>query len=107
MADNRLDFELLADLKADQGITWDDPDTDRNIRNYALNGMAYIDGKLGEPGDYKSPGTPRMLLFEYVRYGRAAALDVFEHNYQHVILNVQNERRIARYAQENAVSSPV
>lgn len=105
MTDPRFDFALMSDIKADQGITWDDPDTDRSVRNHTLNGMAYIDGKLGAPGDYASPGTPRMLLFEYVRYARAGALDVFENNYRHTILEMQNGRRMTAYAEANAVSS--
>lgn len=99
--------ELLADLKADQGVSWSDPDTDSSFRTHAGNGMARIDRLLGEPGDYLTPGDARMLLFEYVRYGRAGALDVWEHNYQHDIIAAQNDRRIARYAQENAVSPPI
>ena len=101
----RLDAELLEALKLDQGVTWSDPQTDSRFRTHILNGMAYIDKRLGEAGDYMAPGDARMLLFEYVRYARAGALDVFEKNYQHIILDAQNDRRIARYAQENAVSS--
>lgn len=95
--------ELLADLKADNDVTWDDPDTDRKIRNYVALGMSYIDGKLGAPGDYISPGKPRMLLFEYVRYARAGALDVFENNYLSQILAMQNDRKVASYAEKNTI----
>lgn len=98
-----VDDALLADLKADQDITWQDAETEAKIRNHAALGMAYLDGKLGEAGDYKAPGYPRMLLFEYVRYARAGALDVFENNYMSLILAMQNQRRVTAYAAENAV----
>lgn len=96
----KIDPQLLSDVKADQGVTWSDPQADSRFRTHILNGMAYIDKRLGEAGDYAAPGDARMLLFEYVRYARAGALDVFEKNYQHIILNAQNDRRIARYAKE-------
>lgn len=103
--DPRLDAELLEALKLDQGVTWSDAATDSSFRNHAAGGMARIDELLGEPGDYAVPGDARTLLFEYVRYARAGALDVFEGNYQHTILSAQNKRRLARYAQENAIPS--
>lgn len=105
----KIDPQLLSDVKADQGVTWSDPQTDSRFRTHILNGMAYIDKRLGEAGDYMAPGDARMLLFEYVRYARAGALDVFEKNYQHIILDAQNDRRIARYAKEHqtaAVQAP-
>ena len=101
--DPRLDAELLEAMKLDQGVTWADAATDSIFRSRAADGMARIDELLGEPGDYSTPGDARTLLFEYVRYARAGALDVFEGNYQHTILSAQNRRRLARYAQENAV----
>lgn len=103
--DLRLDAELLEAMKLDQGVTWSDAATDSVFRSRAADGMARIDELLGEPGDYSTPGAARMLLFEYVRYARAGALDVWENNYQRSIVAAQNKRRIARYVQENAVSS--
>ena len=35
---------------------------------------------------------------EYVRYARDGALDVFENNYQHLILAMQNNRKVMDYA---------
>lgn len=91
---------LLKDLKTDQDITWEDPDTDRKITNHAELGMAYLNDKLGTPGDYESPGLPRTLLFEYVRYARSGALDVFEANYLSLILAMQNGKMVESYAQQ-------
>ena len=99
----RLDAELLEALKLDQGVTWSDAATDNSFRNHAAGGMVRIDELLGETCDFAAAGDARTLLFEYVRYARAGALDVFEGNYQHTILSAQNKRRLARYAQENAV----
>lgn len=93
--------QLLEAIKADQGVTWSDAMTDSRFHTHITNGMAYLDEQLGEAGDYSAPGDARELLFEYVRYARAGALDVFEHNFRHAILRAQNRRRIARYAKTN------
>lgn len=97
----KVDPKLLADIKVDQGVTWSDAMTDSRFHTHIANGMAYLDEQLGEAGDYSAPGDARELLFEYVRYARAGALDVFEHNFRHAILRAQNRRRIARYAKTN------
>ncbi len=96
---------LLEELKLDQGVTWSDAATDSSFRSRAADGMMRINELLGESGDYSVPGDARMLLFEYVRYARAGALDVWENNYSRSIVAAQTKRRIARYAEENAVSS--
>lgn len=96
--------ELLEDIRADNNITWSDDTTDRNLRNQIGSGMAYLDGKLGEPGDYLSDGLPRTLLFEHVRYARSGAIDAFEVNYLSMILAMQTGRQVQRYAEKNPVS---
>ena len=102
--DNTADIELLLeDIRADQDITWCDSETERKLRNQVALGMAYLDNKLGCKGDYGVAGYPRTLLFEYVRYARAGALDVFEANYLSMILAMQNERKVEQYAAENTV----
>lgn len=87
--------QLLSDIKNYLNITWDDAATDDKLRNMTASGMSYLDGKGGGTLDYESDGTPRTLLFEYVRYMRSNALDVFENNYTALILNMQAERLVA------------
>lgn len=89
--------ELLADLKTVLNVTWSDPGTDNRLTILTQNGMAYLNGKLGVPADYSQPGYPRALLFEYVRYSRDEALDVFENNYKSLILAMQNERLVKNF----------
>lgn len=90
---------LLDDIKISLDITWDDEQTNRRITGLIEDGMAYIDDKLGEAGDYLSPGYPRTLLKEYVRYARDAALDVFENNYQSLILAMQADRGVINFVE--------
>lgn len=87
-------FELLADIKAYLNITWDDPVTDRRIEILTGGGMAYLDGKYGSAADYLNDGLPRSLLFEYVRYARDSALDVFENNYRSMLLSMQSDKAV-------------
>ena len=93
---NRSDIpaRLLSDIKNYLNITWDDAATDDKLRNMIASGMSYLNGKGGGTLDYESDGTPRTLLFEYVRYMRSNALDVFENNYTALILNMQAERLV-------------
>ncbi len=98
---------LLAAVKKYLQVTWDDTDTDDRLAERILAGTAYLDKKRGAAGDYDSPGYPRTLLFEYVRYARDGALDVFENNYRAQILAMQHERMVRAYAgtEEEALPS--
>ena len=95
---------LLSDVKNYLDITWDDEATDKKFSGLIAGGMAYLNKKLGEAGDYLSDGLPRTLLFEYVRYARDSALDVFENNYLSMILAMQNDRKVSAYV-ESTVSA--
>lgn len=95
---------LLSDVKNYLDITWEDEATDRKIGSLIASGMAYLDDKLGEAGDYSAAGYPRTLLMDYVRYARNSALDVFENNFQSMLLAMQHQRMVTRYA-ENALST--
>lgn len=96
---------LLGDVKVQLDVTWEDPQTDQKYTQMILSGMAYLDDKYGAQADYTVPGEPRTLLFEYVRYARDSALDVFETNYLNRLLAMQNGRRVAAYV-EGTVQAP-
>ena len=120
---NALPDGLLYDVKNWLDITWDDDATDGKVSELIASGMAYLedngfatsyfetaeeaarylDGKLGEAGDYTADGLPRTLLLEYCRYGRDHALDVFENNYQAMLLDMQNGRKVSVFELERAV----
>ena len=97
MADIRdnLPSGLLADIKNYLSITWTDAGTDAKIANLIAQGIVYLGRILGESNiDYTEDSEERMLLFEYVRYARAEALDVFENNYLPLLLGAVNERQL-------------
>jgi hypothetical protein len=90
---------LLDDIKNYLNITWDDGATDLKISSLIASGMVYLNGIYGTEADYTADGNPRTLLFEYVRYARDAALDVFENNFAPLLLGMRNERAVARYVE--------
>ena len=100
---NDLPPGLLDDVKNYLNITWSDEATDAKISGLIASGAMYLNSKYGEEADYTADGLPRTLLFEYVRYARDSALDVFENNYQPMILGMQNERRVSAYELESSV----
>lgn len=91
---------LLAAVKNYLQISWTDAETDARIGELIAAGKAYLCSKMGEEdrGQFVDPGFPRTLLFEYVRYARDGALDVFENNYRSMILAMQHERMVSAYA---------
>ena len=97
--------ELLADVKNYLNITWDDQATDRKISDLIRAGISFLDLKRGEPADYTAAGLPRTLLFDFVRYARDDALDVFENNYLSMIVAMRNESLVKSYALENTQST--
>ena len=97
---------LLADVKNYLSITWSDEDTDTKVSGLIASGMVYLDDKAGSRQDYTADGKPRTLLMEYVRYARDSAMEVFETNYQALILGMQTERRVSAYAVDESVPTP-
>lgn len=95
---------LLADVKNYLNITWDDDATDAKVSGLIASGMVYLNAKYGEEADYTADGMPRTLLMEYVRYARDSALDVFENNYQALLLGMQNGRLVSAYDMEGPIS---
>lgn len=90
---------LLEDVLNELDITWQDPATEKKYRGHIASGMAWLNGKLGGEQDYTQDGDARTLLMQYVRYARDCALDVFETNYQSMILGAQNAKAVSSYAQ--------
>lgn len=92
--------EMLSAVKNMLNITWDDSGTDERICAFIGSATAYLDGIGGGALDYDNDGMARTLMMEYVRYARDEALDVFENNYQALILALKNGRAIDAYVEE-------
>ena len=96
---------LLEAVKNYLNITWSDSATDAKIKGIIASGMLYLNGKAGAEMNYETDGTARTLLFEYARYMRDEALDVFENNYLSMILDMRHERMVKDYVQETEPTS--
>ena len=103
MTRQNIPDQLLEDVKNYCNVTWHDDATDENYRNMIALVSTYIDSKLRQPADYTADGLPRTLLFDGVRYMRDSAFDVFENNYQSLILAAQHERLVNESGTESAV----
>ena len=99
IAGDQVPYDLLDDVKNHLDITWEDDALDRKITELIAAGEIYIDSKLGERGNYLEAGWPRTLLVQYARYDLDGAMDIFENNDAHLLLAMQNERAVQRYAQ--------
>lgn len=98
---------LLADVKNYLDITWEDPAADRKLGGLIASGIRYLNDKLGPGVDYtQEGGDGQTLLMEYVRYFRDGALDIFETNYQALILAAQNRRKVKAYAEAADAEEP-
>lgn len=91
---------LLADVNNYLDYTWPDEARDKKTLMLIRSGMVYLNDKLGEAADYEADGYPRTLLFDFVRYARDGAMDLFEGNYKSMILAMQNNKRVSDYAQQ-------
>lgn len=96
MSCNGVSAELISDVKAYLDITWSDEATDKKVSSLIANGIYYLTLKGGKGLDF-SRGQANILLKDYVRYARDAALDVFENNYRAQILALQTARQVDIY----------
>lgn len=74
--------ELLADVRNYLDITYEDEDGDEKLRGIIRRGMDYLDNIAGKSLRYEEEGIPRALLFDYCRYARNNALELFGQNFR-------------------------
>lgn len=105
MSRKELPAGLLEEIENYCDVTWTDEATDRKYSGLIASGIRYLDEKAGEEMEYTEGTDGLTLLKEYVRYARDGAMDVFENNYLHLLLSMQNNRKVKAYAAKNAVST--
>lgn len=88
---------LLNDVKDYIDITWTDAQTDLKISGIIERGIKYIDRIAGSALDYMSNDKPKELLFDYCRYARSNALEMFQKNYLHELLSLQIDKEVEAY----------
>lgn len=105
MAELTVSDALLADVNNYLDNTWQDEARDRKVLGFIKSGMVRINKWLGKEADYEEDSDHRTLLFEFVRYARDGAMDLFETNYKSMILAMQNDKAVNDYAQQNAAQA--
>lgn len=81
--------ELKEAIKRYLRIDWNEDDD--LIIEYIQNGINHLDGIAGASCDYTIAGRPRSLLFDYCRYARSQALEVFDKNFEADLLSLNLE----------------
>ena len=88
---------LLADAKNYLDITWPDADGDVKLYGILLRGISYLDHAAGVGLDYSDGSTARALLFDYVRYVRAGALQDFGRDFASERLGLHISGEVAQH----------
>ena len=95
---------LLAEVKNYLDITWTDTDADAKLAGQISRGIAYICAKTGlQPADFEGQNADergKELLFNYVLYDRAGAVNEFKKNYMDDIVGLR-----IRWEVQNATES--
>lgn len=71
-------------------ITWDDQTLRRKLEGGLERGKVLLEEYAGETLNFDVPGTPQALLFDYLRYVRSDATEMFEINYQRDLMRLRN-----------------
>lgn len=71
-------------------ITWEDKTLKRKLEGGLERGKVLLQEYAGTPLDFDAPGTPQALLFDYLRYVRSDATEMFEINYQRDLMRLRN-----------------
>jgi hypothetical protein len=79
----------IKELKAYLDITWEDDSLDLKVQHVAERGAAYLDRLTGKTNDYEADSIIKGLLFDYVRYAQAEALEDFERNFMGLLKQQQ------------------
>lgn len=88
---------LLEDVKNYLDITWDDEATEKKLTGIIERGMKYLNNIAGTELDYTEEDKPKELLFDYCRYVRSNALEMFQQNYLHELLTLQIQSEVSAY----------
>jgi hypothetical protein len=92
---------LLDEVKNYLDITWDDNETDLKLNGMIERGKKYLNRVAGKELDFETEDKPKELLFDYCRYVRSNALEMFQQNYLHELLSLQIESEVDAYEAEN------
>lgn len=85
---------LLGCLKAYLNIAYEDELSDQALAGMVKRGKAMLDDYAGEKRDYEKEGLPRQLLFDYCRYARSHALEMFSANFGRELIALREQAEL-------------
>lgn len=98
--------ELLREAKNYLDITWEDEDADQKLRGQLRRGIAFISAKTGvSASDFAGDSVDdraQELLFNYVLYDRAGAVDQFKRNYRSDIVGLRIRWEVANASESES-----
>lgn len=92
----RTAAELLASAKNYLDITWEEDAGEEKLSGILSRGITYLDHIAGVELDYAEGTTARALLFDYVRYVRADALQDFASDFQSELLRLHMDGEVTQ-----------
>ena len=97
MAETAETLALLAAVRNYLDITYTDAATDSKLVRLLKTGQAYINNTCGAELDYSVEGQAQGLLFDYVRYGRSGASEMFWTNYKSELIALRTKSGMTAY----------
>lgn len=94
MADTTIVEQLLPDVKSYLHITWQDENTDNNLKGFINRGAARLQNIAGASLDFIEEDLPKSLLFDYCRYANSQALEMFEKNFASELVSLHIEYQV-------------
>lgn len=97
--DGQLFKQLISDVANYLDITWSMSNSEKTkLEGMTRRGMAALKEKIGEC-DFLGETQERALLFNYIMYDRAGALNDFWKNYSGEIISLQMDRWVKKNAE--------
>lgn len=81
-------------------VTWEDQTLDEKLSGIIQRGKAYLNRIVGETLNYAEGTKGRELLFEYVRYARANALQDFGGDFSAELNALHADGEVGRFEQD-------
>lgn len=96
MTIEQLKVDLLKAVRQHLRITWEDDDRDERLGDLIQDGMSYFERLAGDAALSFEAGSPeRELLLNYVWYGDAGELHLFESYYLSRLAQFQLDHMVA------------
>lgn len=93
------DSTLLADVKNYLDITWNDDAADKKLTGIINRGKSYLQNIAGGFSiDFAVECNARSLLFDYCRYARSNALEMFEPNFKSQLIGIRLANKVSLVA---------